>query len=582
MTEERILVVDDNQEITEFLRDAVLQPLNYKVSCARDGKQGLEKALHEKPDLILLDFNLPELSGIDVLEALRQNDCQSPVILMTSVGSENVAVRAFRLGVRDYIIKPFDVDELTSTIERTLEEGRWHRERERLTAQVRDANRELARRMRELYTLQTIGRSVASAITKAKLLRRVCDAAIHLAGADASALFLLDKSSGNLHMEAFQHDDNYQHTFQTEITDSHAQEVLRRGRFLFLSGEKAPSSFISQLGHAPHSLFYVPVKLGGRAIGVLGVAYLQEEQIQQAEMQNRLTTLADYVSIALRNAQLVENTHRRADQLSTLNRIAMKVTSSLDMDEVTLAVVRSVNEILRVEAGSLALLDEEKGDIYFKITLQGNTEKLSPHRLKVGQGILGKVVETGQPIRVNNVKDDPRFYPHIDRAIGFQTHSILCVPLTIPGKVIGAIEVINKLDDYAPGGMGKFTDEDEELLHAAAAFVAMAVENARLYEAMRDTVATQTVQDTVVTLSHYVNNPLQSLMGAAYLLRNSDEMEDDLTQTAEMIEKGSQEIAVVISVLQSITSPESTVYLGDIQMLDIEKELQSRLSAISQ
>ena len=236
------------------------------------------------------------------------------------------------------------------------------------------------------------------------------------------------------------------------------------------------------------------------------------------------------------------------------------------------AVVRSVNDILRVETGSLVLLDEESDELVFEITLQGDTEKLAPFRMKVGQGIVGWVVQTGQSVRVNDVSNDPRFYDGVDQAIGFRTHCILCVPLTIPGKIIGAIEVINKIDDLASDGLGQFTEQDEELLHATAAFVAMAVENARLHEAMRDTIASQTVHDTVTTLSHYVNNPLQALMGLAQSLKKEYEV-------ADLIECKVKEIAAAISVLQDITSPESTVYLGSIQMLDIEKELQARLSS---
>jgi signal transduction histidine kinase len=167
----------------------------------------------------------------------------------------------------------------------------------------------------------------------------------------------------------------------------------------------------------------------------------------------------------------------------------------------------------------------------------------------------------------------------------------------LTNRIIGAIETINKLDDKAPEGRGQFTDRDEELLSGAAAFVAMAVENARLHSAMRHTVTAQTVHDTVVTLSHHVNNPLQVLLGVVDLLKadvddapsdgsgpaqdGSGEAGDTVSQAIDVMERELQEISVAMSVLQDSSSPESTLYLGSIQMLDIEKEFQTRLNAVA-
>jgi signal transduction histidine kinase len=169
--------------------------------------------------------------------------------------------------------------------------------------------------------------------------------------------------------------------------------------------------------------------------------------------------------------------------------------------------------------------------------------------------------------------------------------------LIVTNKVIGAIEAINKLDDQVPTGRGEFTDRDEELLLGAAAFVAMAIENARLHAAMRHSVAAQTVHDTVVTLSHHVNNPLQVLLGVVDLLRADlddapDEMlgrtqdkgteaENSMAQVIDVVERELQEISVAMSVLQDISSPESTLYLGSIQLLDIEEEFQARLESVA-
>jgi DNA-binding response OmpR family regulator len=107
MADETILVVDDSLEIARVLDEYMLTPQGYKVLHAGNGQKGLAQAIAHNPDLILLDMNMPRMSGIEMLEQLRQTDYKAPVIFMTMHGSERVAVDAFRLGVSNYLIKPF-------------------------------------------------------------------------------------------------------------------------------------------------------------------------------------------------------------------------------------------------------------------------------------------------------------------------------------------------------------------------------------------------------------------------------------------------------------------------------------------
>lgn len=132
MANETILVVDDSPEIVRFLKSYVLAPLDYKVLTASDGKAGLNMAISVPVDLIMLDMNMPKMTGLQMLVALRQTECKSPVVFMTVHGSENIAVEVFRLGVRDYLIKPFTVDEVRNVIDRALREVRLSKEKEEL------------------------------------------------------------------------------------------------------------------------------------------------------------------------------------------------------------------------------------------------------------------------------------------------------------------------------------------------------------------------------------------------------------------------------------------------------------------
>ena len=132
MASESILVVDDRQDIVHFLEHSTLSPLGFQVMSAYNGERGLQAAIQHNPDLIMLDMSMPRMDGMEMLKALRQTPCQAPVIFMTMYGSEKIAVEAFRLGVRDYLEKPFTVDEAQQAVNRALRETRLSREKEEL------------------------------------------------------------------------------------------------------------------------------------------------------------------------------------------------------------------------------------------------------------------------------------------------------------------------------------------------------------------------------------------------------------------------------------------------------------------
>jgi two-component system NtrC family sensor kinase len=185
---EKILVVDDGQHVRDFLAEYILGPQGYTIVMAFDGQDGLEKAIKEKPDLMIVDNQMPRLSGIELLRTLRDRQIDIPAILTTAYGSEETAVEAFRIGVRDYVIKPFDASTIKISIERALREGRLKRERDHLLSQVLDSNTKLEKRIQELNTLYGIGKSVAASLDLEKVLHRVVEAAVYITNADEGFL----------------------------------------------------------------------------------------------------------------------------------------------------------------------------------------------------------------------------------------------------------------------------------------------------------------------------------------------------------------------------------------------------------
>jgi nitrogen regulation protein NR(I) len=118
-----LLVVDDERNVLYALEKG-LRCDGLRIVTAQTGKAGIEAASREQPDAVLLDVRLPDLSGLDVLKELRAADPKLPVIVMTTHGTAETAIEAMQRGAFDYLLKPWDLDELTGLVHKALEAGR--------------------------------------------------------------------------------------------------------------------------------------------------------------------------------------------------------------------------------------------------------------------------------------------------------------------------------------------------------------------------------------------------------------------------------------------------------------------------
>ncbi len=316
MAGERVLVVDDRAENVEFIVDYVLKPYGYESIVAYDGLEGLQLAQSERPDLILLDMNMPKMTGIEVLEALQREGVQIPVILMTFHGSETLAVAAFRLGIKDYILKPFQIEEMLGAIERALTEVRLRRERDDLMARLMTANRLLEQRVKELNTLFGIGKSVTALLNLDKLLARLVEAAVYLTNAEEGSLLLVDEQTNELYMVAAQgFDERVARSFRLRVEDSLAGGVVKTGEPAILNGDETQRI---KTAYLVKSLIYVPLKVKNRVRGVLGVDNRQTTRQFTKHDVRLLSVLAGYAAIALENARLFGQVESERTKLATV------------------------------------------------------------------------------------------------------------------------------------------------------------------------------------------------------------------------------------------------------------------------
>jgi DNA-binding response OmpR family regulator len=115
----RVLVADDEEDILEVIQDR-LEACGLLVSTASTGSEALRKILTEKFDAVFLDVKMPEMSGIEVLEEVRKKDTRLPIVVITSSTSRDAAIGSLAKGANEYILKPFDWEELKNKTEKVL------------------------------------------------------------------------------------------------------------------------------------------------------------------------------------------------------------------------------------------------------------------------------------------------------------------------------------------------------------------------------------------------------------------------------------------------------------------------------
>ncbi|MEJ2210062.1 MAG: response regulator [Anaerolineae bacterium] len=313
MSGEKILVADDRRENLLFLANSVLRPEGYEVLTAVDGKQALDKALAEKPDLIITDLKMPRMSGLEMMSALHKAGTDIPVILTTFYGSEQAAIQAFRLGARDYIIKPYEVKEMLESVERALMERRLRREKMNLAEGV-EVSRHLEERVRQLHSMCGIGQALYGLHEPDEVMRVAVEAAIYLLGAEAGQLFVLNGDTQQLEVRALRGpSEGRARSVQQLGADRITTQVLQSGRALMGERSGAGEDKVPRLA--------VPLRINEKIVGVLGIDGKPAHTFDDND-RYQLGILANFVAASLSTAQQIEQLKSQVAILS--QQVAMQ------------------------------------------------------------------------------------------------------------------------------------------------------------------------------------------------------------------------------------------------------------------
>ncbi|GAB4531457.1 MAG: hypothetical protein Kow0063_10710 [Anaerolineae bacterium] len=237
------------------------------------------------------------------------------------------------------------------------------------------------------------------------------------------------------------------------------------------------SKFISR--EDIHAFVAVRLDFGTEPVGILFVNFRRPHNFSRDEIE-LIRLLANQAAVAIWNARLYGRTSQRLEQkvaeLQTVSEVNQLITSTLNLDEVLSLILDKAMELCNVQNGVLQLVDDQAGELVVQIRKDPQQVPLKHRRLKMGEGITGKAAQEKRSIIAHNVTQPP--WRDIYREFWPETRSELAVPLLMGEQCIGVLNLEHPQPGY-------FSEDEREIIEGLAAQAAIAIQNARLYEAVK-------------------------------------------------------------------------------------------------
>jgi two-component system phosphate regulon sensor histidine kinase PhoR len=462
----KILVVDDLASNLK-LAQLTFKGSEFTVSLAQGAEAALQVVEKEHPFLVLTDIQMPQINGLELCARLKANK-KTENIAVIFITAHNLDPRqiseGLEMGADDYIARPFERLELLARVRAVARLKRAEIEARRQAKLAKSRNR-------ELELLNELALAVSSSGTLQDILRASLQKLIHLLDVKTGALLLLDRIRPILQVNIA----GQRGTFAAIPVD-----FVPEGENVLLTVQEQAPAIIGNLHQelypdvdmSQHVVKVIPVATRQRVVGALAIIYDRQQTLKASDWM-LLNSAIGLLTVALDNAYLLQSVRQQVADLRTLNEVGQALTSSLDQQQILGRTTQLVERSLRAEAAAVWLVEDQS--MLRLVASSGICAQLEAGTcLSLGQGIAGKVVERGEPYFSLNTNEESAFFACADEVGDYVPGSILCVPLKLKDRTIGALQVWHRQAWW-------FDQRSVYLLESVANSVVIAVDNARLF-----------------------------------------------------------------------------------------------------
>jgi signal transduction histidine kinase len=340
----------------------------------------------------------------------------------------------------------------------------------------------LARVLRQQEALRAVIESISSELELRPLLTRIVRHACELIGADNGTIGLVDEERGVVRTEAVWEMPPNEIGAEMGPGVGVAGHVLATGKPIIL-GRYGDLANPTQLDLVENRVVGIPISWAGRMIGFFGIGRSARKKGASKRRVPRFTKedadtlalFARHAAIAIHNAQRYDRERRRTERLSLIGRVGRIIAADLRLDDVLQRAADAIHDLLGYQNVAIPLIEPDNPETLVLTTVGGEYRSLltGEYRIPITRGIMAEAARTRSVVLVNDVRADPRHMP-TPGAKGIIAE--LAVPILHGDRTLGVLNV----ESPSP-----FDDEDAASLQIIADQLAVAIENARLYEAVQ-------------------------------------------------------------------------------------------------
>jgi sigma-B regulation protein RsbU (phosphoserine phosphatase) len=326
---------------------------------------------------------------------------------------------------------------------------------------------------RFVSTLIEINHEITSILDLDELLQKIAELTNRIVPFEVFAIFLLDDNNQELYLRfAIGHPPEVVKNLRIKLGEGVTGTAAIERRVVIVDDVRTYPRYIETVKNTRSELA-VPLVSQNRVVGVLDISspepgYFREDQVRL------LGLLASQIAIAIENARVYESEHRNRELLALLYDISLEMGSTLDVDELVRKIAAAVKQKVNYHTFSIFLMDEKQRLLEPKFVIRFDEREDPKLVLPVGTGLIGTAAKLNEPLRIADVRTDPRYVN-----VHSETRSELVVPLTSKGKVVGVVDLESNQVNY-------FTEYHQKFLMTLASRIASALVNAELYERVAD------------------------------------------------------------------------------------------------
>lgn len=401
---------------------------------------------------------------------------------------------------------------------------------------------QLSAEKKKIALFKEVGRALSSAMDLDSLLTLIMDNITQLMEADRSTLYLLTDDAESLWSRMAQGDGHID--IQLKVGEGLAGWVVSSGKFVNIpdayTDDRFQPAIDQQTGYKTQSILCIPMRNHvGDTIGAVQVLNKKGGAFEK-EDESLLEALAGQAAMAIENTKLYQSIvaqnealstaqielKQRSFELNVLYDIEREMNGAHDLDELLERILKRAIGIVGATAGSIALRSKRMGDLRFHTTAGEHGDQVRRHRIPLGKGIIGWVATQGEPTLVNNPDDDHRHASDFANLIGVQPRQILCAPLVLGQEILGAIELIDKIDSTRTPDPAGFDEDDLKLLQLIAGQTSRAVQLARANIERENENRLATIGQMMAGVLHDLKTPMTIVQWYGDLMvKSQDEQE---------------------------------------------------------